>query len=293
MEYVLTELPWQEPIESKLNRSVQMSNQLTVSPHSFAEVMEFAKTVSESKVLGLVTPAQVAVIMLLAQAEGIHPIQAIRDYHIIQNRPAMKSTTLLRRFQKAGGSVQWGERTNEKVEAKFIHPTGTAAVVTWTIENAKQAGLSLKENWVKYPRQMLTARVISEGVQLVYPEALGGLITVEEAQDLPIDTNCIEGSLIENTELRTELLEEQKTKDELKKLDEEFHAKAASLYGQINKGEMSKEIGVNEWNNLIAGMLAKGLPKIPDEIMEAFKKLLADEINKPYQTYQPILGDAA
>jgi hypothetical protein len=90
---------------------------------------------------------------------------------------------MLARFQQAGGSVQWVERTDLKVSAKFSHPQGGEVPICWTIEDAKRAGLTNNDNWRKYPRQMLSARVISEGVRATYPSVVSGLYTPEEVQD--------------------------------------------------------------------------------------------------------------
>lgn len=51
------------------------------------------------------------------------------------------------------------------------------------MERAKLAGLGGKENWRKFPRQMLSARVISEGVAACYPMATSGLYVPEEVED--------------------------------------------------------------------------------------------------------------
>lgn len=40
-----------------------------------------------------------------------------------------------------------------------------------------------KDNYKKFPRQMLRARVISEGVRAVYPGVLQGMYTPEEVQE--------------------------------------------------------------------------------------------------------------
>jgi hypothetical protein len=53
------------------------------------------------------------------------------------------------------------------------------------IEQAKKAGLTGKDNWKNYPRAMLRARCIAEGVRAVYPAAIGGMLVAEEAQDMP------------------------------------------------------------------------------------------------------------
>jgi hypothetical protein len=48
------------------------------------------------------------------------------------------------------------------------------------MQRAKEAGLTGKDNYKKFPRQMLRARVISEGVRAVYPGVLQGMYTPEE-----------------------------------------------------------------------------------------------------------------
>ena len=45
-----------------------------------------------SKLFGLTTKEQALALMLVAQAEGLHPATAARDYHIIQGRPALKAS---------------------------------------------------------------------------------------------------------------------------------------------------------------------------------------------------------
>jgi hypothetical protein len=122
--------------------------------------------------------------MLVAQAEGRNPFEAARDYHIIQGRPALKADSILARFQQAGGSVRWIELTDNKAVAEFSHPQGGKITIDWDIERAKMAGLVSKDSWKNYPRAMLRARVISEGVRTVFPGVCVGTYTVEEVQDM-------------------------------------------------------------------------------------------------------------
>lgn len=158
-----------------------MSNQIAVIPVSDIERMAVA--VAKSGLFGVNTPDQACALMLVAQAEGRHPASAAKEYHIIKGRPSLKADAMLARFQQAGGSVKWEERSDTKVSALFSHPQGGELLVTWTIEDGKRAGLANGDNWKKYPRQMLSARVISEGVRAVYPSVVSGLYTPEEVQD--------------------------------------------------------------------------------------------------------------
>lgn len=156
-----------------------MSNALI--PYSDIERMGAA--VAKSNLFGIKTPEQAIALMLIAQAEGLHPAIAARDYHVIQGRPALKADAMLARFLQGGGKVQWHELTDEKVSATFTHAAGGAATITWTIAEAKRIGLAGKDNWKNYPRAMLRSRVVSEGIRTVFPIAVVGVYTPEEVQD--------------------------------------------------------------------------------------------------------------
>ena len=134
-------------------------------------------------ILGAKTEEQTMTLMLVAQAEGRHPASVAADYHIIQGRPTLKSEAMLARFQQAGGKVEWHDHSNDKVSGTFSHPQGGSLRVDWDMARAKSAGLGTKDNWRQYPRQMLRARVISEGVRAVFPAVLNGMYTPEEVRD--------------------------------------------------------------------------------------------------------------
>lgn len=162
-----------------------MSNELI--PYQDIEKMGVA--IAKSKLFGMKTPEEAIALMLVAQAEGLHPATAARDYHVIMvggvAKPSLKADAILSRFQQAGGCVEWESMTDERVSGKFTHshscPKGV--VIDWDMKRAAQAGFAGKDNWKKFPRQMLRARVISEGVRACYPASCAGVYTPEEVQD--------------------------------------------------------------------------------------------------------------
>jgi hypothetical protein len=143
-----------------------------------------ALAVAKSGLFGVKTADQAMALMLIAQAEGLHPAIAARDYHVINGRPTLKADAMLARFQTAGGSVRWGEYTDRRVVGTFSHPQGGSVEVAWTVEMATSAGLTKNPTWKSYPRQMLRARCISEGIRTVFPGVVVGTYTPEEAEDM-------------------------------------------------------------------------------------------------------------
>jgi hypothetical protein len=154
---------------------------------SLAEIERAAQYIAKSGLFGVKDPVQAVALMLLAQAEGTHPARAVQEYHIINGRPALRADAMLARFLAAGGRVEWHVLTDERAEATFSHPQGGTVRLAWTLEDAKRAGLLDKKdgNWHRYPRAMLRARLISEGVRTVYPGVATGVYTPEEVMDLP------------------------------------------------------------------------------------------------------------
>lgn len=150
----------------------------------FADIRSMAEVMGKTGMFGK-TPEQLLPLMLIAQAEHKHPAIAAQEYDIIQGRPAINSKSALARFQAAGGRIQWGDRTDAVCTATFAHPQGGELTITWTMDRAQKAGLTNKDNWKKYPTQMLSARVIAEGVRAVFPACLSGMYTAEEVQDMP------------------------------------------------------------------------------------------------------------
>jgi hypothetical protein len=151
----------------------------------FSDLSQMGHALAKSGLFGMKTPEQAIALMLVAQAEGMHPATIAQDYDIIQGRAARKTNSVLARFQAAGGRVEWHALTEQKADATFSHPAGGSLRMEWTIEQAKRAGLTGKDNWKNWPRAMLRARCIAEGVRAVYPGAIGGAMVSEEAQDLP------------------------------------------------------------------------------------------------------------
>jgi hypothetical protein len=160
-----------------------MQNQIVVHNQSVQDIESMAKAAVKSGLFGVKNQDQAVALMLLAQSEQMHPFSICTQFDIIQGRPALKSQAALARFQAAGGKIQWIERTDTKASAKFNHPSGGELIVEWTLEMAKAAGLTGKQTWVQYPRQLLSARVLAEGVRSVLPGCLNGIYLAEEVQD--------------------------------------------------------------------------------------------------------------
>lgn len=151
----------------------------------YSDLTKMAESVVKSGMFPNVKTTEAAMtLFLICQSEGLHPLQAMMRYNIIQGRPAMKAEAMLASFMERGGTVDWTEYTNDAVSAIFTSrgvPSGVT--VRWTMEDAKRAGILANPTWTKYPKQMLKARVASDGVRMADPTVNQGRYTPEEVSD--------------------------------------------------------------------------------------------------------------
>jgi len=165
------------------------------------EIQTMAEVAAKSKMFGFKNTEEAMAIMLLCQAENLHPAIAMRDFHVIQGRPALKADAMLARFQQAGGKVDWKEYTDDVVTGLFSHPQGGTLEVTWTLAKAKLIGIANKDNWKNYSRAMLRARCVSEGIRSVYPGCVVGVYTPEEVADFAPPVRSAEPKAVPEVEV--------------------------------------------------------------------------------------------
>lgn len=151
---------------------------------SLEEMQAFAEVAVRSRFYGFKSADEMLPLMMIAQSQGRSFTSVVEEYSVINGRPALKSESMLARFQKAGGHIQWTELSDKRCAAIFSHPQCSPVEVDWDMERAKAAGLAGRDMWKKFARNMLKARVISDGVRTAYPACLGGVYTPEELGDM-------------------------------------------------------------------------------------------------------------
>jgi hypothetical protein len=156
--------------------------------YPLAAIKTLGGAIFKSGIFGLDKPEQGEVLAMQCLAERKSPLELARTYHFIQGQLAIRSDALLAKFHQAGGSVTWTTRSDTEVVATFKRGVSFANIVA-TIDEyiangtaVKADGKTLKDNWKRWPRRMLTARAISEGVRLIAPECCFGVYVAEEIE---------------------------------------------------------------------------------------------------------------
>lgn len=187
---------------------------------TMSDIEKVATAIAKGGLFGSKDPYAVLTLCLLAHAEGQHPAIVMRDYHMIQGKPAKKAEAMLRDFIASGGKVEWHQLDDECADATFSHPGGGSARISWDKARVKQAQISNAMH-SKFPRQMLRSRTISEGVRTVFPGATSGLYVPEEVQAFddrpaPMDGGTLEGEAVGSPAPRTKLDGKHTSKTALK-----------------------------------------------------------------------------
>ena len=132
-------------------------------------------------------PEAVMAAMLTGHEIGIGPMQALSAISVINGRPCMSAKLMRALVHRAGHDLWFEVKSNTKVTIcarRADWPEDRVAKVTWTMDDAKAAGLAGGQNYRKYPRAMLAARATGEICRDNFADVLGGIgYTPEELSD--------------------------------------------------------------------------------------------------------------
>lgn len=167
-----------------------MNTELMTMPAQPGEldIMTLGKLLVESKYFQDAGQMAQAVVKVLAGRElGFGPIASMTGIHIVQGRPTLGADLLAKAVKRSGRyNYRVAELTDDRCSITFFERDGDnwqqAGVSTFTAADAKRAGT---KNLDKYPRNMLFARAMSNGVKWFCPDAIG--LTVYDPSELPAD----------------------------------------------------------------------------------------------------------
>jgi len=160
-----------------------MNNQLQTT--TISDVMHIAKAFSESGMFpDIKSVAQAAVKIQCGKELGIPPFAAMSGIHIIQGKPTI-GAGVMAAMVKASGKYNYRvtEQTDKVCSIDYYEGAEMIGTSTFTIEDAKKAGT---QNTDKFPRNMLFARAMSNGVKWYTPDVFAGPVYVPEEMDFPI-----------------------------------------------------------------------------------------------------------
>jgi hypothetical protein len=190
-----------EPVSAELalairdERDTAVQPQTTLpSPREWEATMAIAKQIAATPFVPESyrnQPEAVVAAILTGRELGIGPMQALRDIHMVDGRPAFAAQLMLAKMRQGGIVLLETDSTDERAWIKARRPdTGEVGEFEFTIKEAEVAGLLAKagKSWTKYRKDMLWARAVSRMARRFGSDLLGGLVySKEELDDLDDD----------------------------------------------------------------------------------------------------------
>jgi hypothetical protein len=146
------------------------------------EVQSLSKVFVESKLFKDVADIAKASVKIIAGASlGLEAFQSMQGIDIIQGKLVINASTQASMVKKSGKyDYRITQHTNEICELDFFEKRdGKFEKIgdsSFSLDDARLAGLATKDNWIKYPKNMLFARAFSNGVKWCCPDVFGGAV---------------------------------------------------------------------------------------------------------------------
>lgn len=142
----------------------------------FDQIESAAIAMQQSGYFKDVTSKQQAIVKVMAGAElGLPPFASMTGIHIIQGKPILGANvlaTLVKNDPRYNYKIK--QCDNKACIIAWQEDGKTVGESSFTWDEAKGAGLVGKDNWKKYPSDMLFARAISRGTRRYAPGVFGG-----------------------------------------------------------------------------------------------------------------------
>lgn len=160
-----------------------MSNEIALREVSVDDSVKLQKVAEGLHQSGLFPqtkgPAGAYAIVQYGYELGLGPMTSLQNINLIQGKPAANGQTMLSLAMSRGITFHVQEENSERCTIKFKRGD-MEYTSTFTWEDAQRAGLTGKDNWKKWPTEMLYWRAVAKGVRRIAPEAVMGLYTPEE-----------------------------------------------------------------------------------------------------------------
>lgn len=243
---------------------------------SIKETMELGDILAKSRRFIDIQNSQQAVVQILAGRElGFGPITSMTLISIIKGKVSLLSQLMGACIKKSG---EWDYKvkiphTNERCELEFYKAGVFWGNSVFTMEDARRAQLVRPgSDWIKYPRNMLFARALSNGARWYCPHLIAGAYTPEElGAKVNEQGEVVRGEVIETTgetPMQDKLSEpkpEPKPKSKSEPTRDEQIADLKAKYSEDKMKAVKKELEIK-------GKLAEIDDKVWIKFIKALKK---------------------
>jgi hypothetical protein len=153
-----------------------MNESTALMVSDFDTMQRVSLALYKSKYFGDVQSEAQAIVKVMAGSElGLPPFASMTGIHIIKGKPVLGSNviaTLVKNDPRYDYRIEQADETTCQI-VWFENGTNVGSSF-FTMKEAQAANLAGKDNWKKYPSDMLFARAISRGARRFAPGIFGG-----------------------------------------------------------------------------------------------------------------------
>ena len=122
------------------------------------------------------TAASQAIVKILAGRElGIGPIASMVGVYIVDGKVSIGANLMAAALKRSGKyNYKVREHVNTACTIEFFERGESVGISQFTIKDAEAAGVAHKPVWKQYPRNLMFARALSNGVRWYAPDIMAG-----------------------------------------------------------------------------------------------------------------------
>lgn len=136
--------------------------------------------------------SQAIVKVLYGREIGLPPVVAMSGIYIVEGKPTLSAALMAAKIRSSGlYDYEVARHDDQGCEIAFfdLRDGGRKEMgrSSFTLDDAKTAGLAGKNNWRQYPRNMTYARAMANGARWYCPDLFGGPVYIPEELGLEVD----------------------------------------------------------------------------------------------------------
>lgn len=198
----------EQAIELRKTQLTTVDPRTAVAARNLDDVKQLASAVAKAGLYGVKSAEEAMIRMVVGMELGLSPLQSIRGVFCIntggKTQPGLYADLMVGVCKQHTETCEYFrmiESTAQKAtfETKRVGEP-KPVTMSFTIEEARQAGLAGKDVWKSYPPAMLRARASSALARTVYPDLLNGLYSIEELQDMRSAPQDVPGDILTTAE---------------------------------------------------------------------------------------------
>lgn len=171
--------------------NMMKSSGFDLAPQNLEQAMQLANMICHSQLAPknyMNKPEDTLVAMMMGHELGLNPLQSIQNIAVINGRPSIYGDALLALVQNSpvfGGITESFDESTMTATCTVWRKGGEKHTQTYSQKDAELAGLWGKQGpWKQHPKRMLAMRARGFGLRNQFADALAGLVTREEAEDM-------------------------------------------------------------------------------------------------------------